>query len=191
MSSATDEMPGYLPGIWAIDPAQSGLTFSVGHLGVHTVHGTLSVSGRIVMAEDPLDSAVDATIDLGSVNTGSKGRDKAIRSAHLLDVSRRPTATYRSQRLDLGESPGEFLLHGDLELLGATREVPMRIRLQRSTFGGSQQPVITAAGEFTRRDFGLVYQARPRFLDRAISSSVGVKVRLEVASAAATEGIGR
>ena len=67
----------------------------------------------------------------------------------------------------------------------------MRIRLQRSMFGDSQQPVITAVGEFTRRDFGLVYQARPRFLDRAISSSVGVKVRLEVASAAATEGIGR
>ncbi|HEV7853550.1 MAG TPA: YceI family protein [Mycobacterium sp.] len=191
MSSATDEMQGYLPGIWSIDAVRSTLTFSVGHLGVHTVHGTLGVSGQITMADDPLDSAVDASIDLGQVDTGSKGRDNAIRSAHLLNVASRPTATYRSRRIGIGTMPGEFLLHGDLSLLGVTREVPLRIRLERSTDGDRHRPVVTGTGEFARRDFGFVYRVRPRFLDRAISSTVGVEVRLEASPTDTTEGTGR
>jgi polyisoprenoid-binding protein YceI len=184
-------MPDYLPGIWSIDPVRSSLTFSVGHLGVHTVHGTLGVSGQITMADDPLDSAVDASIDLGSVDTGSKGRDEAIRSAHLLDVAGRPTARYQSRRIGIGDRPGEFLLHGDLVLLGVAREVPLRIRLERSADGGRHRPVVTGTGEFARRDFGFVYQVWPRFLDRAISSTVGIEVRLEASTAATTEGTGR
>jgi polyisoprenoid-binding protein YceI len=198
LSSATDEIPGYRSGIWSIDPERSGLTFAVGHLGVHTVYGTLGVSGRIIMADDPLDSAVEATIDLGSVDTGSRGRDEAIRSARLLDVTSRPTARYRSRRIAIGDRPGEFLLHGDLVLLGVTREVPLRICWEPSPDGGGRGQVVTGTGEFARRDFGFVYQVRPRFLDRAISSTVGVEVRLEArpaatsdGPAATTEGIGR
>jgi polyisoprenoid-binding protein YceI len=183
-------MPGYLPGIWLIEPVHSSLMFSVGHLGVHTVRGTLGVSGQITMADDPLHSAVDASIDLGSVDTRSKGRDEAIRSVRLLDVSSRPTATYRSRRIGIGDRPGEFLLHGDLMLLGVTREVPLRIRWERATDGGRHRPVIVGKGDFARRDFGLVYQVRPRFLDYAISSTVGIEVRLEASPDAITEGIG-
>jgi polyisoprenoid-binding protein YceI len=190
LSSATDELPGYLPGSWSIDPVRSSLTFSVGHLGVHTVHGTLGVSGQITMADDPLDSAVDASIDLDSVDTGSKGRDEAIRSSHLLGVADWPTARYQSRRIGIGDGPGEFLLYGGLELLGVTREVPLRIRMERFTDGDRRRPVVTGTGEFARRDFGFVYQVRPRFLDRAISSTVGIHVRLEAAPAATPEGTG-
>lgn len=198
MSSATEELADYIPGVWSIDPERSNLAFSVGHLGLHTVHGTLRVSGQITFADDPFDSAVDASIDLGSVNTGSKGRDDAIRSAHLLDVATQATASYRSRGIGRGNGPGEFVLHGDLALLGVTREVPLRIRWEREAGGGRGGPVVTGTGEFARRDFGFVYRVRPRLLDRAISSTVGIKVRLEArpavtddGPAAATEGTGR
>jgi polyisoprenoid-binding protein YceI len=133
---------------------------------------------------------VDASIDLGSVDTGSTGRDEAIRSAHLLGVAERPTARYQSRRIGVGDGPGEFLLHGDLVLMGVTREVPLRIRLERFTDGGRYRPVVTGTGEFARRDFGFVYQVRPRFLDRAISSTVRIQVRLEASPAATSEGTG-
>lgn len=191
MSSATSEIPGYMPGTWPVDTVRSELKFSVGHLGVHTVHGTLAVQGRIVVAEDPLDSSVTATIDLSSVRTGSKGRDNAILSAHLVDVDKHPTATYRSSGIAAGSGPGEFLLSGELTFLDVTRQVPIRIRLERFASGdGRPRPIVTGRAEFLRRDFGFVYHVRPRFLDRAISQSVTVDIRLEGSPTASSEGIG-
>lgn len=191
MSSATSDIPGYAPGTWPVDPIRSEVKFAVGHLGLHTVHGTLSVQGRIVVAEDPLDSSVTATIDMASVTTGSKGRDNAIRSAHLVDVDKHPTATYRSTSIAAGLGRGEYLLSGDLTFLDVTKQVPLRIRLERFASGdGPPRPIVTGRAQFLRRDFGFVYQVRPRFLDRAISQTIAVSIRLEASNAPPSEGIG-
>lgn len=172
-----------MAGTWAIDPDRSTLRFSVKHLGVQTVRGTLRVEGQIVVADDPTGSAVAATIDLGSVNTKSKGRDKAIRSAPLLDIASHPTAQYRSTGLHpdaAGGDPQGFQLDGELTFMGVTRRVPLRIQAERFIHdGGAARPIFIGRGQFTRSDFGLVYRARPRFLDRGIGQTVHVDIRLE------------
>lgn len=182
MPSAT-EIPGYTAGIWAIDPVRSELRFSVKHLGVQTVRGTLRVEGQIVVADQPEDSTVAATIDLASVDTKSKGRDNAIRSAPLFDVANHPTAQYRSTGIRpdaAGRDPHDFLLDGELTFMGVTRPVPLRIQVERFIQDGAPgRPIVTGAGQFNRRDFGLVYRIRPRFLDRGIGQSVHVDIRLE------------
>ncbi|WP_244275330.1 YceI family protein [Mycobacterium europaeum] len=181
--SAATEIPGYMAGTWAIDPDRSTLRFSVKHLGVQTVRGTLRVEGQIVVADDPTGSAVAATIDLGSVNTKSKGRDKAIRSAPLLDIASHPTAQYRSTGLHpdaAGGDPQGFQLDGELTFMGVTRRVPLRIQVERFIQdGGRTKPIFIGQGQFTRSNFGLVYRARPRFLDRGIGQTVHVDIRLE------------
>ncbi len=182
MPSAT-EISGYTAGTWAIDPARSELRFSVKHLGVQTVRGVLRVEGQIVVADDPLDSAVVATIDLDSVDTKSAGRDKAIRSAPLFDVASRPTAGYRSTGIAADSVGGDqrgFTLSGELTFMGVTRSVPLRIRLERFvTEAGRTTPIFTGRGQIVRRDFGLVYRVRPSFLDRAIGQTVDIDIRLE------------
>ncbi|MEM6108771.1 YceI family protein [Mycobacterium sp. 050272] len=181
MPSAT-EIPGYVAGTWAIDPVRSTLRFTVKHLGVQTVRGTLRVEGQIVVADDPTASAVIATIDLGSVNTKSKGRDKAIRAASLLNIANHPTAEYHSTGVtpDTGGNPQGFLLDGELTFMGITRRVPLRIQAERFIHdGGAARPIFIGRGQFTRSDFGLVYRARPRFLDRGIGQTVHADIRLE------------
>ena len=182
MSSAT-EIPGYVTGTWAIDPVRSTLRFTVKHLGVQNVRGTLRVGGQIVVAAQPADSTVAATIDLGSVNTKSKGRDKAIRSAPLLDIASHPTAEYHSTRVNrdvAGGNPQGFLLDGELTFKGVTRLVPLRIQVERFIQDrGATRPIFIGQGQFIRSDFGLVYRARPRFLDRGIGQTVHVDIRLE------------
>jgi polyisoprenoid-binding protein YceI len=172
-----------VPGTWSIDPDRSKLSFSVRHLGVQTVRGTLRVRGRIVVADDPSGSSVEATIDLGSVNTKSEGRDKAIRSASLLDIASHPAAEYNSTGISpdaAGGNPQGFLLDGELTFMGVTRLVPLRIQAERFIQDGDRaRPIFTGQGQFTRRDFGLVFRARPRFLDRGIGQTVHVDVRLE------------
>ena len=181
--SAAAENPGHTAGTWAIDPVRSTLRFSVKHLGVQTVRGTLLVEGQIVVADDPSGSAVVATIDLGSVDTKSKGRDKAIRSAPLLDIASHPTAEYRSTGVNpdaAGGNPQGFLLDGELTFMGVTRPVPLQIQVERFIQDGDRKrPILIGQGQFTRSDFGLVYRARPRFLDRGIGQTVHVDIRLE------------
>jgi polyisoprenoid-binding protein YceI len=184
LSSATSEIPGYVPGSWRIDPERSTLKFSVAHLGLHTVHGTLAVQGQLIVGDDPASSTVAALIDVGSVATGSNRRDTAIRSPAILDIENHPTAAYRSTGVarDHGaDDPRAFVLDGELTLLGVTRAVPLRIHVQGfvTEGGGVSRPVVTGRGQFARRDFGLVYHVRPQFLDRAIGPTVGVEVRLE------------
>jgi polyisoprenoid-binding protein YceI len=170
-------------GNWAIDPVRSTLRFSVRHLGGQTVRGTLRVEGQIVVADDPADSGVVATIDLASVDTRNKGRDRAIRAAPLFDVANHPTAGYRSTGVAsdaAGGDPRAFVLDGELAFMDVTRAVPVRIGVERFVIeAGRTRPIVTGRGRITRRDFGLVYRVHPRFLDRAIGQTVDIDIRLE------------
>ncbi|MCV7177081.1 YceI family protein [Mycolicibacterium sphagni] len=176
-------MPYYTPGTWVIDPASSSLSFSVRHFGFHHARGRMAVSGSMVVSDDPLDSAVDALIDLGSVDTGNPGRDNAIRSQPLLDVANRPTATYRSRALTVvaatREETAAYLLHGDLTLLGVMRAVPLRINIEFMPGTAGHRLVVRGRAQLDRQAFDVRYRRGPRILDRTIASTVAVDVHLE------------
>ena len=73
---------GYLPGTWDIDVIHSEVGFSVRHLMVTKVKGRFNeFSGTLVTAEDPLDSTVEATVVLSSIDTGNADRDAHLRSS--------------------------------------------------------------------------------------------------------------
>ena len=78
---------GYLPGTWTIDPTHSEVGFSVRHLMVSKVKGRFNeFSGTFVTGDDPLDSSVEATVVLSSVDTGNADRDAHLRSSDFFDV---------------------------------------------------------------------------------------------------------
>jgi YceI-like domain len=52
--------------------------------------------GQIVTVEDLLQSSATATVNLNSVNTGSKTRDDDLRSGNFFDADTHPAMTYRS-----------------------------------------------------------------------------------------------
>ncbi len=142
----------------------------------------MTVGGTVVVADQPLDSAVEALIDLASVDTGNRGRDNAIRSEPLLDVASRPTASYRSTRLEVDTVSGRadsFVLQGELALLGVTRHVPLRIDVEFLPGPDEHRIRVVGRGRFDRRDFDLRYHRGPRFLDRTIASLVDVEVRID------------
>jgi polyisoprenoid-binding protein YceI len=180
MSVSASEIPGYIPGCWRIDPAGSELGISVRHLGISTVHGRFGIlEGKIVTTDDPLRSKVTATIHLSSVDTGNEGRDRAIRSAKLIDVDSNTSALYRSTALRRDESaPGVGLVvDGELTMMDVTRPVSLRFQFDRFDLDpqGSPRVLFDVSGLIARRDFGLIYQVRPRLLDRAIGSIVRIR----------------
>lgn len=90
-------IPGYLAGLWRADPAASTIAFAVRQLLMTTVRGRFTrYDVTIATGEDPLDSSVEAIIELASVDTGNARRDEHLRSATFFDVAEQPTARYRS-----------------------------------------------------------------------------------------------
>src|SRR6202008_607153 len=95
--SMSVEIPGYIAGTWAIDPVHSEVSFVVRHMVVSKVRGRFDrFEGSLNLADNPLDSSVEAVIDAGSVNTGNEQRDGHVRSADFFDVDQHPQITFRS-----------------------------------------------------------------------------------------------
>jgi len=144
-------------GTWILDPAHSEVSFSVRHLMVSKVRGAFTTfDGFITVGDDPLQSKVEANIDLASVDTRDARRDTHLRSADFFDVDKYPQMTYRSTgvRHDGGD---RYIVTGELSLHGVTREVDLVLEpngVSADPWGGTRAG-FSASAEINRRDFGV------------------------------------
>jgi polyisoprenoid-binding protein YceI len=155
-SHAVAAIPGYKTGTWEVDPAHSDISFFVRQLLITTVRGRFTrYDVTIVTSEDPLGSSVDATIELASIDTGNEKRDEHIRSATFLDVTKHPTASYRSTGIRRG---GEgWFIDGDLTLHGITRTVPLAVTVTKFGLGlnGRRRAGFSVTAQIDRGEFGI------------------------------------
>jgi polyisoprenoid-binding protein YceI len=164
MSSALDARTTSAPSgtsVWTIDPAHSGVHFSIRHMMVANVRGEFGkVSGRLVLdSRDVTRSRVEAIIDAGSINTREPQRDGHLKSADFLDVATHPTLEFRSTRIRrTGENALEVT--GDLTIRGTTREMVLAVETDgvelRDPFGNLRRGA-TVTTRFNRKDFGLTW----------------------------------
>ena len=171
-------LPGYVAGIWTIDPMHSEIGFSVRHLMVSKVRGKFTRFGGVIeTGERPEDSRVTATIDLDSVDTGAPDRDEHLRSADFFEVATHPTMTYRSTGVRVDRDDG-YALEGELTLKGVTRSVSLQLEVGGfgpDPFGGVRAG-FTASGEIRRSDFGVAFNP----VTEAGGVVVGDKVQLHL-----------
>ncbi|PKV86499.1 YceI family protein [Streptomyces sp. TLI_146] len=170
------ELPGYEPGTWVIDPVHSEIAFAVRHLGVANVRGRFDeFEGEIVLAENPLESSVTATIKIASVSTAHEQRDNHIRSADFLHAEEFPEMTFRSTGVRPGGAEG-FLLDGELSVRGVTRPVTLDLELHGFGKGYEGRSVVgfTATTRIGRKDFGVT--------GGAVGATLGdtIKITLDV-----------
>jgi polyisoprenoid-binding protein YceI len=158
-SIATTQIPGYVVGTWDIDASHSTVGFVVRHMMVSKVRGFFrDFSGEIVTAEDPTQSTVTATIDLGSIDTRQEQRDAHIRSADFFDVDNHPTMTFRST--GVRADGADWIVDGELTLKGNTK--PVSLALELNGFGpdayGGTRAGFSARTEISRSAFGVDIQ---------------------------------
>ena len=85
------------PGIYNVDPSHSTVAFSARHLMVSKVRGRFTdFSGVITIAEQPLDSSVEAVVQTASITTNDEQRDAHLKNADFLDVENYPNLTFTS-----------------------------------------------------------------------------------------------
>jgi polyisoprenoid-binding protein YceI len=155
-ASATTQIPGYVVGTWDIDATHSTVGFSVRHMMVSKVRGYFrDFKGEIVTAENPTDSSVEASIQLGSIDTRQEQRDAHIRSADFFDVENHPTMVFRSTSVKTDGA--DWTVEGELSLKGQTK--PVVLNLELNGFGpdayGGYRAGFSAKTEINRNDFGV------------------------------------
>jgi len=166
---------------WTIDTNHSAAGFSVRHLMVSTVRGTLGpVKGTIEYDGKSLASLkADVTIDVSGINTGNESRDRDLKSAEgLFEVAKYPTVTFKSKRT-VAAAAGTFKLVGDLTIHGVTKEVTLDVEGPSAPInqGPSLRTGATATTTINRKDFGLSYS---RMVEAAPVVSDEVKITIDV-----------
>lgn len=170
------------PGTFAIDPVHTTVGFVARHLMVSKVRGSFGgVTGLITVAEDPLGSGVEVTIDASTITTAAVDRDTHLRSPDFLDVERFPNLTFRSLRV-VDPTASGFGLVGELTIRDVTREVTLAVDFEgvaRSPWG-HEVIGFAASTEIDREDFGMTW-------NQALETGgvlVGKKVKIEITAEA-------
>lgn len=149
------------PNQWLVDSAHTAAQFSVKHMMVSTVRGTLGrVTGTVEYDGKSIESVkADISIDVKGINTDNEGRDNDLRSAGFFDVATYATVTFKSKRVEPGTG-GHFRLVGDLTIHGVTKEVTLDVEGPSAaikTQNGGLKVGASATTKVNRRDFGLNY----------------------------------
>jgi polyisoprenoid-binding protein YceI len=167
-----------LAGTFVIDGAHTHVGFSVRHMMVAKVRGQFAgVNGTVVVADEPLASSVEATIDVTTVDTRDETRDGHLRSADFFDAESYPSITYRSTSVSKA-GKGRFTVVGDLTVRDVTRPVELEVTYEGTGRDpwGNERIGISATGEIDREDFGLTW-------NQALETGgvlVGKAIRIEI-----------
>ncbi len=159
--AATETTQSVVPaaGTYALDPTHSYVSFTARHLMVTKVRGRFPVTeGKLVIAQDPSASSVEATIDVTGVETGDPKRDEHLRSADFFDVEQFGEASFRSTSVE-NHGDGEFTLHGELTLHGVTKPVELKgeyLGTQPSPWGDTRIG-FSAETEVNRSEWGVSF----------------------------------
>lgn len=169
--------------VWDIDPAHTGVHFSVRHLMVTTVRGQFKqVTGTLALDLDDLSrSQVTASIDAASVDTREAQRDAHLRSPDFLDAERFPTIEFRSSKF--ARTPDGFEVSGDLMIHGVTRPVVLAVEaadIELKDPYGNLKRGATATTRINRRDFGLVWNVALEAGGFVVADEVNIEIDLQV-----------
>jgi polyisoprenoid-binding protein YceI len=145
---------------WSVDPSHSTVGFSVRHLVISNVKGEFGkYVGKVQLDDrDVARSSVEASIDVGSIDTRSADRDGHLKSPDFFDVAKYPTITFKSTKVAKA-GKDRLRVTGDLTLHGVTRPLTLDVSTGPEVKGlyGETRRGYAATAKIDRKDFGLVW----------------------------------
>lgn len=178
----TISIPGYKAGTWVIDPTHSEVGFSVRHLMISKVKGKFErFTATFTTGENPLDSKVEATAEVASVNTNEPNRDGHLRTGDFFEAEKYPEIHFVSTAVR--PNGDDFLVDGELTIKDVTK--PVTFEVEFGGFGsdpyGNYKAGLTAKATIDRTDFGLTYNAALETGGVLIGEKVTITLDLQAA----------
>jgi polyisoprenoid-binding protein YceI len=136
----------------AIDAAKSSAQFSVAHIWVERVTGTVPILSGGVSLEpgSVIPQSATAVLDATHITTGEPDRDRSLESPDFFDAAKFPQWTFTSTRI-VPKGPATFEMDGDLTIHGVTRSE----RLDVTAIGDPAHPEYRAKAQIDRHAFGM------------------------------------
>ena len=137
---------------YRLDSTNTRVSFAVQYLGFQVVNARFwDISGIFLLDRSGVNSRVDVTVAIASLDCSEPRWNERLRSPEWLDVQHYPHMTYHSNSIELDE--GRAVANGDLTLHGVTRPVVLAVTLVKCSTGERCQ--FTAHGRIKRSEFGL------------------------------------
>lgn len=172
------------PGVWAVDPAHTAVTFSVRHLMAARVRGSFrAFSANIHISETPETSSVTVSIDAGSIDTGAEDRDNHLRSSDFLDVDTYATLEFVST--GVRPTAGGYEIDGDLTIRDTTQPVTLEMQYLgvMADPWGNDKALFSAKTQIDREAFGLTWNAPLEAGGWLVGKTVDIEIEVQASSA--------
>ncbi|MFT4745395.1 MAG: polyisoprenoid-binding protein YceI [Nitriliruptoraceae bacterium] len=168
-------------GVWAIEPDHSTVEAVAKHMVITKVRGRFdTISGKVEVADDPLASRIEVTIDAASINTNNADRDGHLRSPDFLDAEANPTVTFVSTAIRAAGDAYEA--DGVLTLAGKSNPVTLSVQyggLAQDPWGNTRA-LLSAATTINRADFGLTWNQTLESGGLLVSKDVKIEIEVQL-----------
>lgn len=154
------EAPETVSQNWNIDSSHSSIDFSVKHMGVFTVRGSLGTVSGVATTSDGSLTNVSLSIDAAGITTGNEQRDGHLKSADFLNVDANPTISFSSTEISK-TNDAAYTVTGDLTIAGATQPISVDVEIVppvKDPWGNTRSGA-TGAGVLSRKEWGLTYNS--------------------------------
>jgi len=147
---------------WIIDPTHSEIQFKIRHLMITNVTGSFGKFSAEIEGgdQDFSSSKISFTADVDSISTNNEQRDGHLKSADFFDITKNPTLTFISTKVDK-VSDEEYTLYGDLTMHGVTK--PIKLNVEHGGVitdpWGKTRTGFTIEGKINRKEFGLEWNS--------------------------------
>jgi polyisoprenoid-binding protein YceI len=174
---------------YEIDPAHTGVQFSVRHMMISNVRGEFTkLSGKVVGDQsNPTATTVEATIDAASIDTRNAKRDEDLKSPNFLDVAKFPTITFKSTKVEKAGGDA-WKLTGDLTLHGVTKPVVLDVTNLTAPMKdpwGNTRVGAQATTKINRQDFGVSFNKTLDGGGVLVGDEIAITIDVEVTQKAA------
>jgi polyisoprenoid-binding protein YceI len=163
---------------YTIDPVHSSVGFSIRHIFSKVPGSFTKFEGTIVVDQaNPAANSVEATIDIGSVNTASEKRDGHLKTADFFDAAKFPTIAFKSTSW-VKTGADTYDVTGNLTIKNVTKSVVLKVTSLGFGPGMMGTPVSgwEASTTINRRDYGV---DGPAMLGHAVGDDVAITINVE------------
>lgn len=159
-----------------IDKDHTSVTFSIAHMVISRVQGSFTEFDGSLSMEDGALTGMNATVQIGSINTANARRDGHLKSDDFFDAESFPTMTFESTSVADGK------ITGNLTIKGVTREVTFDFTMQGPATDpwGNVRHGLTATGTINRTDFGLTWNQAIEAGGVLVGETVDITINTQV-----------